>query len=176
MWPLLTYKPEYRLGQEYNEAKDPNNFDPEIDKTDHDAIAAALPVFCVSSRAFQNLCGRLPHDKFDPTGFRTLEDTEIPSLQEHARILTEEVRASAARRWLHEFGKLILSLIIWAGNDGKQTSMTDSEKEKEKERLKKHLRSVAEVRPVLHPIEKCPRKLTDASSTSTTRSNNASPT
>lgn len=109
---LLTCNPGSRLDQQDVEAQDPENFDPEVDQRDYDAIAADLPVYCVSSRAFQNLCGRLPHDKFDPSGFPSVEDTEVPALQDHAGVLTEKARAASARRWPHGFAKLIYSMII----------------------------------------------------------------
>lgn len=144
---LLTCNPGSRLDQQDVEAQDPANFDPEVDQRDYDAIAADLPVYCVSSRAFQNLCGRLPHDKFDPSGFPSVEDTEVPALQDHAGVLTEKARAASARRWLHGFAKLIYSMIIWSGNHATQATLTDSEKEKEEAKLLRHLRSVAKVCP-----------------------------
>lgn len=144
---LLTCNPGSRFDQQDVEAQDPENFDPEVDQRDYDAIAADLPVYCVSSRAFQNLCGRLPHDKFDPSGFPSVEDTEVPALQDHAGVLTEKARAALARRWLHGFAKLIYSMIIWSGNHATQATLTDSEKEKEEAKLLRHLRSVAKVCP-----------------------------
>ncbi|KAK1836798.1 nuclear GTPase SLIP-GC [Podospora conica] len=130
------------LDQQDAEAQDPENFDPEVDQRDYDAIAADLPVYCVSSRAFQNLCGRLPLDKFDPSGFPTVKDTEVPALQDHACMLTEKARVASARKWLHEFAKLIYSMIIWSGNHATQATLTDSEKEKEEAKLQRYLRSV----------------------------------
>ncbi|KAL2015624.1 hypothetical protein VTK56DRAFT_5081 [Thermocarpiscus australiensis] len=50
------------LDQENAAEEDEANFDPEVDIRDYDAVAESLPVFCVSSRAFQKLSGRLQKD------------------------------------------------------------------------------------------------------------------
>lgn len=57
---------------ETNEA----DFNPEEDLRDYAEVARSLPVFCVSSRAYQKLCGRLQRDKAVP-GFATVEETEV---------------------------------------------------------------------------------------------------
>src|SRR6202012_838467 len=41
------------LDQENAYAEDEANFDPEVDIQDYDKVAKSLPVFCVSSRAYQ---------------------------------------------------------------------------------------------------------------------------
>ena len=47
------------LDQENAEEEDPDNFDPEEDIRDYDEVARTLPVFCVSSKAYQKLSGRM---------------------------------------------------------------------------------------------------------------------
>ncbi|KAI7481324.1 hypothetical protein KC351_g6460 [Hortaea werneckii] len=54
------------LDQENAEEEDPEHFDPEEDLRDYDEVARNLPVFCVSSRAYQKLSGRLKKDKDVP--------------------------------------------------------------------------------------------------------------
>jgi ribosome biogenesis GTPase A len=65
------------LDQENAAEEDEENFDPETDIRDYDEVARSLPVFCVSSRAYQKLLGRLQRDN-DVPGFTTTEETEIP--------------------------------------------------------------------------------------------------
>ncbi|KAI6827790.1 hypothetical protein KC340_g9470 [Hortaea werneckii] len=54
------------LDQENAEEEDPEHFNPEEDLRDYDEVARNLPVFCVSSRAYQKLSGRLKKDKDVP--------------------------------------------------------------------------------------------------------------
>ena len=52
--------------------EDAEGFDPEADARDYDEVARSLPVFCVSSRAYQKLSGCLKKDPNVP-GFTTVE-------------------------------------------------------------------------------------------------------
>lgn len=56
------------LDQETAIEEDEENFDPDVDLRDYDKVAETLPVFCVSSRAFQKLSGRLVRDKLTALG------------------------------------------------------------------------------------------------------------
>lgn len=47
-------------------------------------------------------------------GFRTLDDSEIPLLQQHAMKLPEQRRVHAHKTFLHEFCGLLGSLSDWA--------------------------------------------------------------
>ena len=87
------------LDQELAEEEDAANFNPEVDARDYDEVARSLPVFCVSSRAYQKLKGRLQKDKAVP-GFEDVDETEIPLLQAHCRKLTEAGREAACKRFL----------------------------------------------------------------------------
>jgi hypothetical protein len=44
--------------------EDESTFNPEQDTHDYEEIARNLPVFCVSSRAYQKIRGRLEKDDF----------------------------------------------------------------------------------------------------------------
>ncbi|KAK4199425.1 hypothetical protein QBC40DRAFT_349451 [Triangularia verruculosa] len=127
------------LDQENAAEEDEDNFDPDVDIRDYDAVAQSLPVFCVSSRAFQKLSGRLQRDRNSSSGFLSLEDTEIPQLQAHARKLTEAGRAANARRFLNSLVQLLNSMTMWATNDGTRSSMTDKEKRAEETNIRAQL-------------------------------------
>ncbi|KAL2258691.1 hypothetical protein VTK26DRAFT_7888 [Humicola hyalothermophila] len=127
------------LDQENAAEADEASFDPEVDIRDYDAVAESLPVFCVSSRAFQKLSGRLQKDDFDAGGFQSVEDTEIPQLQAHAQKLTEAGRAASSRRFLNNLVQLINSMSMWASDDGTRSTLTDAEKNQEETRLRKQL-------------------------------------
>jgi len=55
---------------------DEENWNPEEELRDYNEVANSLPVFCVSSRAYQKMCGRLKMDE-RVVGFKTKEDTEV---------------------------------------------------------------------------------------------------
>lgn len=124
---------------------------------DYDAVAASLPVFCVSSRAFQKLSGRLQKDDFNAGGFQSPEDTEVPQLQAHARKLTEAGRAANSRRFLNELIQLINSMTMWASDDGTRSNLTDIEKNREETRLRQRLNKMEQVRPPQPSLPNHPR-------------------
>jgi hypothetical protein len=62
--------------------EDPDQFNPEQDLRDYTEVARSLPVFCVSSRAYQKIRGRLQRDN-NVGGFSSAAETEIPALQVH---------------------------------------------------------------------------------------------
>ncbi|KAB2104794.1 hypothetical protein AG0111_0g6933 [Alternaria gaisen] len=76
------------IDQENAAEEDENNFDPEVEMRDYDKVARSLPVSCVSSRAYQKMCGRMQKDDGVP-GFIDPQDTEVPQLQAHCRKLSE---------------------------------------------------------------------------------------
>ncbi|KAK4192432.1 hypothetical protein QBC35DRAFT_483760 [Podospora australis] len=130
------------LDQECAAEEDEENFDPDVDIRDYDAVAKALKVFCVSSRAFQKISGRLQKDNFDESGFNPVDDTEIPQLQAHAKMLTENGRAAASRRFLNSLITLLNSMTMWATNDGTRSTLTDAEQRAEDSRLRARLNKV----------------------------------
>ena len=126
------------LDQENAQEADEDNFDPEEDFRDYDEVARSLPVFCVSSRAYQKLSGRLIKDS-DVPGFRTAEETEIPQLQVHCKNLTRAGRASNCRRILSDLSQLLNSLSLWASNDGAGMKVSADELQSEAHFLKTKL-------------------------------------
>lgn len=118
------------LDREAAEDADGENFDPEAQLRDYTEIANQLPVFCVSSRGYQKLKGRLRKDG-DPPVFENIEQTGIPALQAHCTKLTEKGRAMSARRFLTNLSQLCNSLSLWSTSDGTTSHLTDTQKEKE---------------------------------------------
>lgn len=92
---------------------DEENFDPSAKRRDYDDVGSSLPVFCVSSKAYQQL---RTHTKRETRveGFRNLTDSEIPLLQQHAIKLPEQGRIHVYKAFLNEFCGLLGTLVIWA--------------------------------------------------------------
>ncbi|KAF1980770.1 hypothetical protein K402DRAFT_343737 [Aulographum hederae CBS 113979] len=128
------------LDQENAEEEDEENFNPEEELRDYDEVARSLPVFCVSSKAYQKLCGRLQKDSAVP-GFQSAEETEIPQLQAHCRKLTEAGRVVTCRTFLNKLVQLLGSLGIWATTEGR-SRLTDDERNDEAGFLKERLRDL----------------------------------
>ena len=126
------------LDMELQEEEDAANFNPEADVRDYDEVARSLPVFTVSSRAYQKLKGRLVKDK-DVPGFATVHETQIPQLQEHARKTTEAGRQANCNRFMNSMSQLLNSLRLWASSDGSSNNLTELQKSQEAKILKDRL-------------------------------------
>jgi hypothetical protein len=129
------------LDQENAIEEDEENFNPDEEIRDYDEVARSLPVFCVSSRAYQKLSGRLKKDSAVP-GFNNLEETEIPQLQEHSRKLTEAGRVASCRLFFNNLSQVLNSLAIWASNDGANQTLSANQKQSEEAFLHKCLREL----------------------------------
>ncbi|KAH6653996.1 hypothetical protein BKA67DRAFT_658330 [Truncatella angustata] len=98
------------------------------DNRDYNEEAASLPVFWVSSRAYQKTKGRLEGE--DPVqGFPTLEHTGIPQLQIFAKRLTEPGRVKNAQNFLEDFTHIINSLNLWSKDHSAEVQLSDCEKQ-----------------------------------------------
>ncbi|EXJ55268.1 hypothetical protein A1O7_08194 [Cladophialophora yegresii CBS 114405] len=126
------------LDQEIAEEEDAANFDPEVDRRNYDEVARKLPVFCVSSRAYQKLRGRLQKDK-SPPGFNHIDETEMPALQAHCIQLTTASRVTVCRKFLTGMFQLLNSLRLWASNESTGTNLTEGQIKREAEILKERL-------------------------------------
>ncbi|CAG8951269.1 hypothetical protein HYFRA_00008018 [Hymenoscyphus fraxineus] len=129
------------LDQENAQEEDEETFNPDEDIRDYEEVARSLPVFCVSSRAYQKLCGRMQRDANVP-GFRTAEETEVPQLKAHCKKLTEGGRASNCRRFLTDLSQLINSLTLWSSNDGTGLNMSSTQMAAESRFLKSRLQNL----------------------------------
>ena len=99
------------LDQEIAAEEDEENFDPGVDARDYDEVARSLPVFCISSRGYQKLRGRLRKDAH-VSGFTDVEETEVPALQAHCKSLTIAGRTAACRRFLAHMSQFLNSFSI----------------------------------------------------------------
>lgn len=136
-----------RLDQEAAEDEDEDDFNPDAINSarDYEEVARSLPVFCVSSRAYQSLSGRLRKDQTSYPGFLEPSDTEIPHLQQHARKLTEAGRARHCRAFLNDLNQLLKSMKLWAAMDASK-SLAGSERKKEAKLLGSLLQQLDKVR------------------------------
>ena len=119
-----------------------------------------MPVFCVSSRAYQKLRGRLQKDPAPP-GFTHVDETEVPALQAHCIQLTTAGRQAACRKFLTSMFQLLNSLRLWAANDGSSRFLTEAQVKRESQILKERLGKLDSVScpPLLvtHAVHICPR-------------------
>lgn len=136
------------LDQELAAEEDEENFNPDADTRNYEEVARSLPVFCVSSRGYQKLQGRLKKDPIIP-GFKALEETEIPQLQAHCKQLTMAGRTSNCKRFINNLSQLLNSLSIWASNDGTSNNMTADQRRREEKYLQKGLKELETVSPGL---------------------------
>ncbi|KAF9700954.1 hypothetical protein EKO04_000363 [Ascochyta lentis] len=126
------------LDQENAAEEDEDNFNPDEELRDYDKVAKALPVFCVSSRAYQKMCGRLQKDDAVP-GFSSPEETEMPQLQAHCKKLTEAGRIQSTQNFLLSLCQLLTTFSLWASNDGSGVKMTDDDKRKQVKYVERRL-------------------------------------
>ncbi|RMZ67742.1 tat pathway signal sequence [Pyrenophora seminiperda CCB06] len=118
-----------------NAAEDKDNFDPDEELRDYDQVAKSLPVFCVSSRAYQKLCGRLVKD--DPVpGFTNTEETGIPQLQAHCKKLTASGRIQTSRSFLLNMCQLLTAFGLWVSIEGTDSKATQEDKDRQVKYLK----------------------------------------
>lgn len=132
------------LDQEIAAEDDEENFNPDENVRDYDEVARSLPVFCVSSRGYQKLQGRLKKDPPVP-GFQTLEETEIPQLQAHCKQLTVAGRTATCKRWMTSLSQLLNSMSLWASNDGTGANLTADQRDKEARFLQSSLDNLENV-------------------------------
>ncbi|KAK3495154.1 Dynamin family-domain-containing protein [Neurospora hispaniola] len=126
------------LDQENAAMQDEENFDPSFEARDYTEVAARLPVFCVSSRAYLKMAGMLKKDE-PTTGFLSIGETQIPALQEHAMNIVAETQAAGCRQFLTDLSSFIISLIVQIIIAEKPLKLADDMKEKELAFLKEAL-------------------------------------
>ena len=132
------------LDQELAAEEDEENFDPDAEIRDYDEVARRLPVFCVSSRGYQKLQGRLRKDP-DIAGFSNIDETEIPQLQAHCEKLTETGRSASCKTFINKLSQLLNSVHLWASSDGTSAHMTPEQRAREARYLTKGLKSLESV-------------------------------
>ncbi|KAK5652529.1 hypothetical protein OQA88_10435 [Cercophora sp. LCS_1] len=119
---------------------DEDEFDPSVEERDYEKISAELPVFCVSSRAYQKMSGRLETERVDnASGFIDIESTEIPALQRHAMETIGSARAAACRRFYDELRQYLSSLMMQVVIANQPLKLADDMRENELVFLKQAL-------------------------------------
>ncbi|KAK1982970.1 tat pathway signal sequence [Colletotrichum cereale] len=128
-------------------APGPNDLDFDAKRVvrDYEKFRAELPVFCVSSQAYQKLSGMMRNEDFSTSGYKGIDDTRIPGLQAHAQKLTEANRNARCRRILVKLGSLLTSISCWVtGHDLKRVGFDPKTVEEhlraEADKLKKNWR------------------------------------
>ena len=91
-------------------------------------------MFCVSSKAYQKISGRLENDE-RVAGFARLEDTEIPALQRHAMGIVQETRAATCCRFLSGLGNFLTSLHLEVVQSDQPLKLADDLREQELQSL-----------------------------------------
>lgn len=105
----------FRIDEEDGQA-DEENYDPSVLKRDYEEVARSLPVFCISSKAYQQLRKTNRRGETKVEGFKTPEDTQIPSLQEHAKMASHKGRVRLHKVTLNQFSQLLNSLVLWTSD------------------------------------------------------------
>ena len=134
------------LDQEIAAEEDEDNFNPDEEARDYDEVAKSLTVFCVSSKGYQKLQGRLRKEPTVP-GFSNIQETEIPMLQAHCEKLTETGRAANCRSFINKLSQLLNSLSIWASSDGTGAQLTPEQKAREAKLLQRDVERLETVSP-----------------------------
>ncbi|RYP81934.1 hypothetical protein DL769_001778 [Monosporascus sp. CRB-8-3] len=145
------------LDEEFSQQANPESFDPEDEQRDYGSLATGLPVFCISSRAYQAL-SNLSDNENPMLGFESSEATEIPQLIEHAKKITESRRSQAYGQFLNSFLQNMNSLYIWVSQDEGEVQLTDEEKQAQIDNVKAALGFENTVSDF---IQACHRILTD---------------
>ncbi|KAJ5035261.1 Dynamin family-domain-containing protein [Bipolaris maydis] len=116
------------IDQENAAEADEDSFDPDEEMRDYEQVAKSLPVFCVSSRAYQKMCGRMQKDD-NVHGFTSVEETEIPQLQIHCQKLTEAGRIQTSRTFLTGFLQLLITFRLWTSENSPDLKLTEKDKQ-----------------------------------------------
>jgi hypothetical protein len=114
------------VDHEIAEEEDEDSFNPTRATRDYDEVAERLPVFCISSRAYQQQKGRQQQEA-KIVGFHHPEDTQIPQLQAHCKTLTRVNHESHQRMFLTMLSQLFNSIVLWATRASTTVSLEDKE-------------------------------------------------
>ncbi|OLN81839.1 Nuclear GTPase SLIP-GC 4 [Colletotrichum chlorophyti] len=101
---------------------------------DYEKIGKDLPVFCISSRGYQQMRGRMKKDQ-RVVGFTTLEETEVPGLRNHTLDLAAAIQACHFRHHISEVCRMLGALDLFVAGDTANLKLSDKEKEAETKNL-----------------------------------------
>ncbi|KAK2032877.1 hypothetical protein LX32DRAFT_670910 [Colletotrichum zoysiae] len=113
------------------------------DTSDYKQIEKDLPVFCISSRGYQQLRKRMKKDR-RVVGFSSLDDTEIPGLRTHTIQLAASIQVIHFRHHLSEICRLLGALDLFVAGDVANNKLSDKEKQDETENIEKSLSELGE--------------------------------
>lgn len=119
---------------------------------DYSLVAQSLPVFTLSSRAFQQLQRRVDQCQAPVSGFFSSEDTELPKLQRYTKQLTREDQIQKHKAYLNDFLTLLASIVVVTSACSQldafgkpATELTQEQKHKEEEHLRIRINDVTQV-------------------------------
>ncbi|KDN64450.1 hypothetical protein CSUB01_00407 [Colletotrichum sublineola] len=105
---------------------------------DYEKIGEDLPVFCISSRGYQQLKKRMKKDhRID--GFTSLDDTEVPGLRNHTLQLATSIQVIHFRHRLNNICRLLGALDLFIAGDVANSKLSDNEKQNETKNLERSL-------------------------------------
>ncbi|KAF9875594.1 hypothetical protein CkaCkLH20_06975 [Colletotrichum karsti] len=109
-----------------------------VSDADYEKIGRELPVFCISSRGYQQLRGRMKKDRRVP-GFVSSEDTEVPGLQSHTLDFAAAIQDDYFKSHLNEVCRLLRGMDVFLAGDEVLLKMSNAEREDECKHLEKSL-------------------------------------
>ncbi|KAI1777637.1 hypothetical protein F4818DRAFT_320307 [Hypoxylon cercidicola] len=132
-----------------NENLQRGNPDPEEEPRDYSEIARSLPVFCVSSRAYQGLCKQLGRSERVPEGFDGIDDTQMPQLIAHAKDFAGAERLQGSKSFLNGLLQVLQSLYLWCDVRDNELAFSAEDRqhalESELESLETNLRGALDI-------------------------------
>jgi len=127
---MILCLPMFRLDVDDAAERDEDTFDPDQDQRDYAEVASKLPVFCVSTRAYQKHCGRMRKDKW-VEGFDTVAETGIPALRNHALERVRTMRIQDCQAFLNEVCQFLTSLMTQVVIADRPLGLSDHIKDRE---------------------------------------------
>ncbi|KXH60097.1 hypothetical protein CSAL01_09810 [Colletotrichum salicis] len=129
------------------------------ESTDYEQIGEELAVFCISSRGYQQLRGRMRKDA-RVLGFTSLDDTGVPGLCNHTLSLTADIQAGYFKSHLNEIGRVLQGMDLFLAGDEATLKLSEAEREAECQFLKMTLKNL--YRDLRKDMTKCMRDCSKA--------------
>lgn len=112
----LDFAAGIREQDEEAQLQDDPAYDPSVNQRDYDKVARCLPVFTISSKAYQQLRATDKRLRTEIKGFTSLAETEIPAMQAHAKNMTKTGQIMAYKSFLNQLTQLLGTIQIFANN------------------------------------------------------------
>ncbi|KAJ0318258.1 hypothetical protein COL5a_010716 [Colletotrichum fioriniae] len=111
------------------------------ESTNYEQIGRELAVFCISSRGYQQLRGRMKKDA-RVLGFNSLDDTGVPGLRNHTLSLTADIQACYFKSHLNDIGRVLQGLDLFLAGDEASLKLSEAERKEECQFLKTALKNL----------------------------------